>query len=93
MKRDLTNPKAEMCPFVHLHTHTEYSLLDSIAKISELVDKAMADGMPGIAITDHANMFGVAEFLHYVESKNRERTLPATTLCFSPKTLRATKTS
>ena len=72
MKRDLTNPKAEMCPFVHLHTHTEYSLLDGIAKISELVDKAMADGMPGIAITDHANMFGVAEFLHYVERKNRE---------------------
>ena len=72
MKRDLTNPKAEMRPFVHLHTHTEYSLLDGIAKISELVDKAMADGMPGIAITDHANMFGVAEFLHYVEHKNRE---------------------
>ena len=72
MKRDLTNPKAEMRPFVHLHTHTEYSLLDGIAKISELVNKAMADGMPGIAITDHANMFGVAEFLHYVERKNRE---------------------
>ena len=72
MKRDLTTTKAEMHPFVHLHTHTEYSQLDSIAKISELVDKAMADGMPGIAITDHANMFGVAEFLHYVERKNRE---------------------
>lgn len=72
MKRDLTNPNAEMRPFVHLHTHTEYSLLDGIAKISELVDKAVADGMPGIAITDHANMFGVAEFLHYVERKNRE---------------------
>ena len=72
MKRDLTNPNAELHPFVHLHTHTEYSLLDGIAKISELVDKAMADGMPGIAITDHANMFGVAEFLHYVERKNRE---------------------
>ena len=72
MKRDLTNPKAEMRSFVHLHTHTEYSLLDGIAKISELVNKAVADGMPGIAITDHANMFGVAEFLHYVERKNRE---------------------
>ena len=59
-------------PFVHLHTHTEYSLLDGITKISKLVDKAMADGMPGIAITDHANMFGVVEFLHYVERKNRE---------------------
>lgn len=59
-------------PFVHLHTHTEYSLTDGIAKIPQLVDKAMADGMPGIAITDHANMFGVAEFVHYIENKNRE---------------------
>ena len=72
MKRDLTNSKAEMLPFVHLHTHTEYSLLDGIAKISELVDKAMADGMPGIAITDHANMYGIAKFVEYVERKNRE---------------------
>ena len=72
MKRDLTNSKAEMLPFVHLHTHTEYSLLDGIAKISELVDKAMADGMLGIAITDHANMYGIAEFVEYVERKNRE---------------------
>ena len=43
--------------FVHLHTHTEYSLSDGIAKIEALVDKAMNDGMPGMAITDHANMF------------------------------------
>lgn len=74
MKKGLTNQneKAVLHPFVHLHTHTEYSLLDGIAKISELVDKAMADGMPGIAITDHANMFGIAEFVEYVERKNRK---------------------
>lgn len=72
MKRDLTNSKAEMRPVVHLHTHTEYSQLDGIAKISELVNKAMANGMPGIAITDHANMFGIAEFVEYVERKNRK---------------------
>lgn len=74
MRKNLTKQCCSVIqrPFVHLHTHTEYSLLDGIAKISELVDKAMADGMPGIAITDHANMFGVAEFLHYVERKNRE---------------------
>lgn len=59
-------------PFVHLHTHTEYSLLDGLARIGDLVDKAIADGMPGIAITDHANMYGVGEFLRYVEGKNRE---------------------
>lgn len=57
-------------PFVHLHTHTEYSLSDGIAKIEALVDKAMADGMPGIAITDHANMFGVCEFVECVNRKN-----------------------
>ncbi len=74
MKNGLTNQneKVVLHPFVHLHTHTEYSLLDGIAKISELVDKAMADGMPGIAITDHANMYGIAEFVEYVERKNRE---------------------
>ena len=74
MKKGLTNQneKAVLHPFVHLHTHTEYSLLDGIAKISELVDKAMADGIPGIAITDHANMFGIAEFVEYVERKNRK---------------------
>lgn len=74
MKNGLTNQneKVVLHPFVHLHTHTEYSLLDGIAKISELVDKAMADGMPGIALTDHANMFGIAEFVEYVERKNRK---------------------
>ena len=74
MKNGLTNQneKAVLYPFVHLHTHTEYSLLDGIAKISELVDKAMSDGMPGIAITDHANMYGIAEFVEHVERKNRE---------------------
>lgn len=74
MKNGLTNQneKAVLHPFVHLHTHTEYSLLDGIAKISELVDKAMADGMLGIAITDHANMYGIAEFVEYVERKNRK---------------------
>ena len=60
-------------PFVHLHTHTEYSLLDGIAKIKELVDKAMADGMPGMAITDHANMFGICEFVECVNRRNAEK--------------------
>ena len=72
MERNICKQGTTPLPFVHLHTHTEYSLLDGIAKIPQLVDKAMADGMPGIAITDHANMFGVAEFVHYIEIKNRE---------------------
>ncbi len=59
-----------MHPFVHLHVHTQYSVLDGQASINSLVDKAMADGMPGIAITDHGNMFGIKEFFNYVNKKN-----------------------
>ena len=53
-------------PFVHLHVHTQYSLLDGQSSISALVDKALDDGMAGIAITDHGNMFGVKELYNYV---------------------------
>ncbi len=56
--------------FVHLHVHTQYSLLDGQASIAALVDKAMADGMRGIAVTDHGNMFGIKEFFNYVNKKN-----------------------
>ena len=44
--------------FVHLHVHSQYSVLDGQASVSALVDKAIADGMKGIALTDHGNMFG-----------------------------------
>ncbi len=59
-----------MQPFVHLHVHTQYSVLDGQASVTALVDKAIADGMPGIAITDHGNMFGVKEFYNYIKKKN-----------------------
>ncbi len=59
-----------MEPFVHLHVHTQYSILDGQASINALVDKAMADGMPALAITDHGNMFGIKEFFNYVSKKN-----------------------
>ncbi len=49
--------------FSHLHTHTQYSLLDGAADIKKLFKKAKADGQPAIAITDHGNMFGVFEFV------------------------------
>ncbi len=48
--------------FVHLHVHTEYSLLDGFSNIHKLVKRAQQMGMPGIAITDHGTMFGVIEF-------------------------------
>ena len=53
-----------------MHVHTEYSLLDGQASVSKLVDKAMKDGMRGIAVTDHGNMFGIKEFTNYVNKKN-----------------------
>ncbi|MBS1731805.1 MAG: DNA polymerase III subunit alpha, partial [Bacteroidetes bacterium] len=49
--------------FSHLHVHTQYSLLDGAASIKGLYKKAIADGMPAVAISDHGNMFGVFEFV------------------------------
>lgn len=48
--------------FVHLHLHTQYSILDGLTKIKALADKAKADGVTAVAITDHGTMFGVKEF-------------------------------
>ena len=56
--------------FTHLHVHSQYSLLDGQASIPNLVDKAIASGMRGIALTDHGNMFGIKEFYNYVNKKN-----------------------
>lgn len=49
-------------PFIHLHVHTEYSILDGLASIGELVSKAREFGLPALAITDHGNMFGALDF-------------------------------
>ncbi|HMT96633.1 MAG TPA: DNA polymerase III subunit alpha, partial [Ferruginibacter sp.] len=49
--------------YSHLHVHTQYSLLDGAASIKGLFKKAIADGMPALAISDHGNMFGVFEFV------------------------------
>ena len=59
-----------MHDFVHLHVHTQYSILDGQASIPRLVDKAIANGMRGIAVTDHGDMFGIKEFFNYVNKKN-----------------------
>ena len=59
-----------MQDFVHLHVHTQYSLLDGQASVARLGDKAMKNGMKGIAVTDHGNMFGIKEFTNYVNKKN-----------------------
>src|SRR3954447_8390771 len=48
--------------FVHLHVHSEYSMLDGAARVKPLVEAAAAQGMPGVAVTDHGNMFGAFDF-------------------------------
>ena len=59
--------------FVHLNVHSHYSINDGCASIKELVDAAIKDRMPGIAITDNGNMFGIMEFFDYVSRINNER--------------------
>ena len=57
--------------FVHLHVHTQYSLLDGQAAINKLVDKARANGMRGMAVTDHGDMMGIKEFFDYCNKVNK----------------------
>ena len=59
--------------FVHLHVHSQYSLLDGQSSIKGMVDKAVADGMRGLALTDHGNMFGVKELYDYCMDVNKQR--------------------
>ena len=62
-----------MQDFVHLHVHTYYSILDGQSSISRLVDKAIGNGMKGMAITDHGDMFGIKEFFDYCNGVNGKR--------------------
>ena len=62
-----------MQDFVHLHVHTYYSILDGQSSVQKLVDKAVADGMRGMAITDHGNMFGIKELFNYCNKVNGKR--------------------
>src|SRR2546430_11815212 len=56
-------------PFVHLHTHSEYSLLDGANRIPDLLDRIRALGMDSLALTDHGNLHGAWQF--YTEAKAR----------------------
>ncbi len=57
--------------FVHLHVHTQYSILDGQANIQKLVNKAIENGMKGLAITDHGNMFGIKELFDTCNKVNK----------------------
>jgi DNA polymerase-3 subunit alpha len=63
------NKSAKVSPFVHLHVHTEYSLVDGICRISNLVDQARMLQMPSIAITDISNIYGVVKFYQSCEGR------------------------
>lgn len=62
-----------MSQFVHLHVHTQFSLLDGASQIKSLIGKAKALGMPALAITDHGNMFGV---MHFMTEANKQGIKP-----------------
>lgn len=58
-----------MSGFVHLHLHTEYSLLDGACRINELIDTAVSQGAASVAITDHGSMYGVVDFYKAAKAK------------------------
>ena len=62
-----------MQDFIHLHVHTYYSILDGQSSIAKLVDKAVGNGMKGMAVTDHGDMFGIKEFFDYCNKVNGGR--------------------
>ena len=62
-----------MQDFIHLHVHTYYSILDGQSSIAKLVDKAVGNGMKGMAVTDHGDMFGIKEFFDYCSKVNGGR--------------------
>jgi DNA polymerase III subunit alpha len=56
--------------FVHLHNHTEFSILDGALNLDELLDTAVAFGMPAVAMTDHGNIFGAVQFFQKARDRN-----------------------
>ncbi len=59
--------------FTHLHVHSQYSVLDGMSKVTDLVDKCLRTGMRAIALTDHGNMYGIKELLDYCKKINKSR--------------------
>ena len=66
-------PQMKMEDFIHLHVHTYYSILDGQSSIKRLVDKAVNNGMKGMAVTDHGDMFGIKEFHDICVGLNKGR--------------------
>jgi hypothetical protein len=60
-------------PFVHLHCHTDYSLLDGACDVEKLISRVKQQGMPAVAMTDHGNLFGAVEFYNEANSQGDYR--------------------
>jgi DNA polymerase-3 subunit alpha len=56
-------------PFVHLHCHSDYSLLDGACGVSQIVNTVAEQGMPAVALTDHGNLFGAVHFYNAAREK------------------------
>ncbi len=70
MVTDKLGGMSETIPFVHLHCHSDYSLLDGCARIDKMLAKAASLGMPALALTDHGNLFGSIEFYKAAKKHN-----------------------
>ena len=57
--------------FVHLHLHTDYSLLDGACEIEKLMDRAASLEMPAVAVTDHGNLFGAVKFYEAAKAQHQ----------------------
>ena len=64
---------SQIPPFVHLHNHSEFSLLDGASRLDRLIKTALDMEMPALALTDHGNLFGALKFYNTVKKKNKER--------------------
>ena len=62
-----------MSQFTHLHVHSHYSILDGMAKVPDLVEKCLNNGMQAMALTDHGVMYGIKEFTDYVSQNNKKQ--------------------
>ena len=65
-----------MADFVHLHTHTAYSLLDGACRIEKLIEEAKKHNQSAVAITDHGVMYGVVDFYKEAKKQGADRNLP-----------------
>nr|WP_144801488.1 DNA polymerase III subunit alpha [Curtobacterium sp. BH-2-1-1] len=77
--------------FVHLHVHSEYSMLDGAARLTDLVAETAAQGMPAVAVTDHGNMFGAFEFWKAAKAGG-VKPIIGTEAYITPRTHRSDKT-